>query len=274
MKFFEAIILGIVQGATEFLPVSSSGHLIVIPKLLRISEGTWTFDSFLHLATGLAVLIYFWGEWKKMGLSFKTSLLIFNKSKKISDLTENKSSALFLYIMLASIPAGIVGFLFEKPIENTLRSPLVVVFTLIFFAILMLLVDKIKASNLKKEVTLWDSLVIGVSQVIALIPGTSRSGITIIAGLIQGLKREDAARFSFLLSTPIVLMAGVFGFVKALPYLNFSDIGNYVVGFVTAFFVGIFAIEFLIDYLKKETLKPFAYYRIALAIVVFVSLLV
>lgn len=272
MNILESIILGVIQGATEFLPVSSSGHLIIIPKLFKISDGGWQFDAFIHLSTGLAVLTYFWSDWRDMFRNFKKMFKQARVKGKYNILLKNKNSALLIYIMLGSIPVGLIGFLFGDTITLYLRNPTVVIFTLIFYGILMIIVEKKKNRGLRETIYFKDALYIGLVQVLSLIPGTSRSGVTILAAIFRGIKRDEAAKFSFLLATPAVFLAGMYSFFKSLPYLNILDLGNYVIGFISAFFVGIFVIEFLLGYLKKSTLIPFGLYRIGLAVLVFAFL--
>ncbi|PIS23387.1 undecaprenyl-diphosphatase UppP [candidate division WWE3 bacterium CG08_land_8_20_14_0_20_40_13] len=254
MSFIEAVILGIIQGATEFLPVSSSGHLIVIPKIFGLAQGGLQFDATMHLATGFAVLSYFLNDWKSL---------------VVNSLNGKGGARRYLaYIAIGSIPAGLTGVVWGDYIEWKFGNPIYVATALIVVAILMIFLEKFKRVGGRDKENFKDSIVIGVSQIASFIPGVSRSGITIVAGMTMGLTRETAAKFSFMLATPIVLLAGFYSFFKALPYLDSGMILNYLVGFITAFFVGLFTIEFLLNYLKKDSLIPFAIYRIALALIV------
>jgi len=257
MSIVTAIILGIIQGTTEFLPVSSSGHLIVIPKLLNIDSGGFSFDAFLHLATGLAIVSYFFPDYKKL----LTKALAKDKSaqKQVT------------YLIIGCIPAGIIGLIFGDFIENKMRGEFVVAGALFIVALAIILVEKYLKNQKREVVTKKDGVIVGLSQVLALIPGVSRSGITIISGMAGGLTREASAKFSFMLATPIVLLAGAYSFYQALPYLDYNQLLSYAVGFITAFFAGIFSIEFLLSYVKTKSLMPFAIYRIALASIVIVT---
>ncbi len=240
-----AIILGIIQGITEFLPISSTAHLIIIPALFgwKGTVNTLTFDVALHLGTLVAVLVLFIKDWFN----------IFTKERM-----------LFLYIAIATIPAGIAGIFFERIVEEDLRSPVIISIFLVVVGVVMWFSDKRgKRKKVIKDIKLIDALIIGISQAIALIPGVSRSGITISTALLLGLRGEDSARFSFLLSTPVILGATIFEFRNV--NIIYFDLDIFISGTVASFFAGIFAIKFLLRYLKNHGLKIFVYYRFLLA---------
>ncbi len=235
------LLLGFIQGLTEFIPVSSSGHLILFRELFGIHGNDLAFDAVLQFATILAVLVYFWKDlW---------ALLFDWKKLKI--------------IILATIPAVIVGLLLESYMETVFRNVTLLAATFILGSIIMLVAEKYAQQN--KELNIKNGFVIGLFQCLALVPGMSRSGMTISGGLFTGLNREQATRFSFLLSFPIILGSGL----KKL--LDLPEIHSELVwASAVAFVVGLASIHFLITFLRNHTLKTFAYYRIVLAIVILV----
>jgi len=268
MNIFQSIALGIIQGITEFLPISSSAHLVVARWFLNWSDPGIAFDVMLHLGTLVGVVWFFWKTWMKMFKSF------------FSQKTDNKSVAnrkLFLMIIIATIPAGLAGYFFNDYVEKSLRSPMVIGWAMIIFGLLLYVGDKIsKVSPFPKEglrgversenVSWLQSIFIGFSQAIALIPGVSRSGVTMTAGLFSGLNRKTAAEFSFLLSAPIILGAGI----KKIPEIVNSGGSNLTLfaGFFAAAISGFFAVRFLIKYLEKGSFKPFVWYRIGLGFLI------
>ena len=259
-----AIIHGIIQGLTEFLPVSSSGHLILLHNITNFSvKNEILFDVMLHLATILAVIWFFWNDLKIMLVAWLKSL-----SGK-----QNRESKLAWAIIISTIPAVIAGLLWGEWLES-LRSPLVVVVMLIFVAILFIVVEKWgKHNHSLKHMNYKNSLAIGLAQALALIPGTSRSGITIVAGLAIGIKREAAIRYSFLMSVPIILGANAKKITEfSATGIGFEEVWLYIVAFVTAFVTAFFTIKYFIRYSRDNSLIPFAYYRFALALLVFLFL--
>lgn len=245
----EALILGIVQGLTEFLPVSSTAHLILFPWFFNWGGelDSLTFDVALHAGTLLSLVICFWKDWIE---------LILRKQK------------LFMLIVLASIPAGLAGFLLNDYVEHTLRSPLVIAGSLVVFGFIILLAEKMSKTRTVDTIDVTDALLIGLAQAIALIPGVSRSGITISAGLFRGLEREASARFSFLLSTPIIAGATLLHARKLLKTGADHNMSLFLIGFMAAAVSGFAALKFLLSFLKKHPLNIFAYYRFGLAVVI------
>ncbi len=245
---FESVILGIVQGLTEFLPVSSTAHLILFPWFFSWNGevDTLTFDIALHAGTLLALIICFWRDW--------------------IDLIRKKQK-LFVAIIFASVPAGIVGFLLNDIAEQKFRSPLLISFTLISIGIVMLMAERTKKVKVLDEINFKDAILIGIAQAFAIIPGVSRSGITIAAGLFRGIEREAAARFSFLLATPIIAGAGFLHAPKVYNTHN-ADYQLFAIGLVTSFITGYIAIKFLLKFLKRYPLNAFVYYRFALSAVI------
>ena len=259
-----AIILGIVQGIAEFLPISSSAHLIIFRDVFGIGKGMGSdlalcFDLALHLGTLLAIAVFFFKDFLNMVVKGVT------KGVKDSD------GKLFFQIIVATIPAAIAGVLFEDVIENAIRTNYYLIATaLIAMGIIIYLVDKkSKQEKNVKELSFKDAFLIGCSQVFALIPGFSRSGTTIACARALKLNREDAAKFSFYLSAPVVLGACLLQFVKgeAIALIT-SNVAIFLVGIVIAFITGIICIKFLLQYLKKHDFKVFMIYRILLALLV------
>jgi undecaprenyl-diphosphatase len=256
----QALLLGIVQGLTEFLPISSSAHLILLPWFFRWNSplvDSLTFDVALHAGTLLAVLWYFWRDWIDLIMGFLGVLA----RRRIGSFHER----LIVYIILSTIPAAVFGFLMEKTIEGSFRNPGLIVFPLIAVSLLMIYAERRPHPSYSLEkLTLKDSLIIGFAQALALLPGVSRSGITITTGLLQGYRREAATRFSFLLSTPAIAGAALLHF-RHLPKEMASEWPIFAVGLASSGIIGYLTIAFLMRYLREHTLNAFAYYRLALA---------
>ncbi|OGY24593.1 MAG: undecaprenyl-diphosphatase UppP [Candidatus Woykebacteria bacterium RBG_13_40_7b] len=259
MAEFQALILGIVQGLTEYLPISSSGHLVLVPWLFGWTGlvNSLTFDVSLHAGTTLAVVGFFWKDWLRM---------IKALFKKPSDF----EAKLLLLILAGSIPAGAVGFLFNDFFEKNVRSPLLIALALFGFALLLGWVDKFGRKNRSFAQIMWlDALMVGLAQAVSLIPGVSRSGITVSAGLFQGLNREAAVRFSFLLSTPVILGAAIFSLKDLFSQSNSN--GNlliFILGTLSAAVVGWLTIKFLLKFVQKNGFGVFVWYRIVISLVV------
>lgn len=266
MSILHALILGIVQGLTEFLPISSSAHLIIFPELLRWSEQPLVFDTTLHLGTAAALLVFFRKDLLKYYLALIKDVLV----KKFSIKEYSREAVFGFYLLLSTIPAGLLGILVGDTIEEKFRSMSGVIVTLIFGTLLMFVASKYfskaQSTSLVSKMTAKKSLLIGSIQSLALFPGVSRSGSTISGGMFLGLSKEEAARFSFLASVPIVLMAGVFQLIKHPEQIHEFSIGIVLVGFLTSFVVGLGAIKFLLSYLNKNGLKIFIIYRIVLVV--------
>lgn len=255
MSILQAIVLGIVQGLTELLPISSSAHLYIIPWILNwdIPEA---FDVALHFGTLLAIGIFFFKDWIK---------LIKGGYEKVVKKKDSTDGRMFWYIVLATIPGGIIGFILDKFASDILTQPVIIAIALIVMGIILYLVDKNAKSNVKYEnMTLKQTFLIGLSQALAFIPGVSRSGVTMTTGRLLGVSREATAKYSFMLSAPIVLAATVFklkDFVFTLPFF---------IGVFVSFIVGLFVIKFLLNYLKKGSLKIFAIYRVIVGILILI----
>jgi undecaprenyl-diphosphatase len=257
MNLIEALLLGIVQGLTEFIPVSSSGHLVLMDKALGIQGGGLAFDVLLHVGTLFALVIYFHKDIYRLF----TGLVSKNEYTNPARL-----------MIIATIPAVIAGLLVSDYAEGTFRSVILVSINLILVGLLMIWAENLAASRKKQadmnKITTKQAMAIGLAQAAALVPGVSRSGSTITAGIFVGLDRVAAIRFSFLLSIPIVFGA----ILKVLATGGLGElelpVSTLALGAITSFLAGLFAIHFLIGYLSKHSLKVFAYYRIVLGIVV------
>lgn len=273
MSVIEAIFLGILQGLTEFLPISSTGHLTIAGKLMGLisveNPERWTsFIAVIQLGTLLAIIIYFWNDlWNILIDFFKENLF---QRKKYSD--QNVNSRLGWLIIIGSIPVVIIGLGFKDVIEGALTKNLyVIAASLIILALILALAERVgKFTRDLKDITWKDSLLIGFAQSLALIPGSSRSGTTITAGIFVGLKRETAARFSFLLSVPAIFGSGLLQFYESLEYINFDGWLNLIVATIAAAISGYFTIAFLLSFLKKHSTMVFVFYRIFLGVLIIV----
>jgi undecaprenyl-diphosphatase len=254
------ILLGILQGLGEFLPISSSAHLILVPWLLGWPEHTLALDVALHVGTLVAVLVFFAPDWIRLFRGAIEGALRGNPF-------DNKEGRLLGLLAMATLPGGIAGLLLEKWADTAFRSPILVATALAGMGVLLLFADRrATGERAVSSMSVWDALLIGISQAFAVIPGVSRSGITISAALLLRYSREEAARFSFLLSTPIILGAAAF----KVPHLLRSGEGSGVLlGIVASAIVGLLAIGFLLRYVRTRTYVPFAVYRFAMAALVF-----
>jgi undecaprenyl-diphosphatase len=254
---FQAFVLGAVQGLTEFLPISSSAHLIIVPWLLGWQEPGLVFDVALHLGTLIALIIYYWQTWVKLTSS------LFND--------DQESRRLLFLLIVASVPGAVFGVLFEKQAETVLHSPLVAAVTLPVLGVALWVSDKLaRSSRGMNDLKFGDALLIGLSQALAIVPGVSRSGATITTARALGIEREDSANFSFLMATPIIAGAGLLETRKILAGGIHAPV---VWGFVAATAFGVVAIAGLIRFVRIGTYRPFAWYRIAVAIMVIATYL-
>ncbi len=261
MTLLQAAILGLAQGLGEFLPISSSAHLVLVPWLFGWTDPGLTFDVALHIGTLLAVVIYFRKDWWHL------------ITRGFTDV-RSAEGRLFWYLVAASVPGAIGGFLLEKKAETVFRSPILIAMMLILMGVLLYWADRRSAKNIElKNITFETSILIGISQALAIIPGVSRSGITMTTGLLMGVTRQGAARFSFLLSTPIILGAAV---VK-LPHVisNSSMINvNFTIGILVSGITGIASIGFLLRYIQTKDFLPFVWYRFVLGALVIMMTMV
>lgn len=257
MQFIQAIILGTVQGLTEFIPISSSGHLLVVEKVFGFDVGSLLFDVMLHIGTLTALLIYFWSDIKQI----------------LRSIIEGRQDKLWIYLIIATFPAAVAGFFVQSSASTSFRSVGLVAVNLILVAILMLWVENFSTHKKIEDLTARDSLLIGIAQAIALIPGVSRSGATVVAGMHRKLTREAAAKFSFLLAIPIttgailkMLLGDGLGRVMDAPLV-------FLTGVLTSAVVGYLTIKYLLRYLASHKLNIFAYYRITLGVILLLGLM-
>jgi len=272
MTFLEALFLGIIQGLTEFLPISSTGHLTIAGKLMGLISNEnpehWTsFIAVIQLGTLLAIIIYFWKDLWGIFIDFLKDNIV--KRNKFSEQSSN--SKMGWLIILGSIPVAIIGLGFKDVIEGAFTKNLyVIASSLIVLGIILALAEKVgKFKRDLKDITWKDTLIIGFAQSLALIPGSSRSGTTITAGIFLGLKRETAARFSFLLSVPAILGSGLLEFYGSLEYIQFDGLVNLAIATIASAISGYVTIAFLLSFLKKNSTVVFVYYRIAIGLIIF-----
>ncbi|MBU1208745.1 MAG: undecaprenyl-diphosphatase UppP [Proteobacteria bacterium] len=260
----QALFLGVLQGLTEFLPISSSAHLILAPWFFGWQNSlvdSLTFDVALHAGTLVAILWYFWKDWVDLTRGF---FRIVSRRK-----IDNFQEKLIIYIVLSTIPAAVTGFFLQEMIESSFRNPALIVLPLTIISFLIIYAEKrSQRSQPLEKLTLKDSLIIGLAQALALLPGVSRSGITIIAGLLRGYQREAATRFSFLLSTPAIAGAAFLQFGHVFSPAVVREWPIFAIGFVSSGIVGYLAIAFLLRYVRQHTLNLFAGYRLALGAIV------
>jgi undecaprenyl-diphosphatase len=254
------VILGLVQGLTEFLPVSSTAHLILVTGALGLDPEKFglSFDVALHLGTALAVLLYFARTW--LGLAAD----LFARRWRMP-----------LLVIVGTLPAAVAGVLLESSVEQTLRAPIWIVLGLVVGSVVFVFAERVAARRrVMGELRLADAILMGAAQAIALLPGISRSGITISAGLLRGLTREDATRFSFLLATPVILGAGAKTLLDARKAAElFAAPDVLAAGFLVSFVSGLAAVAFLVRFLRTHSLNWFVAYRLVLAAVVLAALM-
>ncbi len=260
MTLLEAAVLGVVQGLTEFLPISSTAHLRIVPALLGWEDPGAAYSAVIQLGTVVAVLAYFWKDIFRLTRGFLRGLV---DRKPFG----TEDSRLAWFVGLGTIPIAVVGLLFKSAIKTSLRSLYVIAASLIVLAIVLFIVERLAShKRTLAEMTLKDGLIIGLWQALALIPGSSRSGTTITGGLSLGLRREDAARYSFLLSIPATTLAGLLELKELFEATSRPSTAALVVGTVVSFIAGIAAISGLLRFVKTRSMFTFVVYRIALGV--------
>ena len=260
MTVFQVVVLAIVQGLTEFLPISSSGHLVLVPVFFGWTDQGLEFDVAVHFGSLLAVLLFFRNDIRAL---LRGGIQVLGAN------VESIESRLALGIALGTIPAALAGLTLAGWIEANLRSPTVIVFTLSGYAVLMILADRLgRRSREISSLTIKEAVLIGIAQALALVPGTSRSGVTITTAMALGFERQDAARFSFLLSVPVILLATVFSLVGLINSDAAVAWGQLSIGVLVSGIVAYLSIEFFMRFVSRIGLMPFAIYRLALAAVI------
>ena len=259
MDLLQVIVLALIQGLSEFLPVSSSAHLLLVPVLTAWQDQGLAFDVALHIGSLSAVIIYFRTEIARMGFAWVDSI----RHRRL-----NQDGKLAWAVLLGTVPVGLAGLLFNDFISTTLRSPLVVAFGLIAFGVLLGVADwRHRGGKSEFEMTKKDVLWIALAQALALIPGTSRSGVTITAALLLGLSREAAARFSFLLSIPVIALAGGYetlGLVQSETEFEWLPM---IIGAVVSGISAYLCIHYFLVFIRKIGMQPFVAYRILLGVI-------
>ncbi len=265
-EIYKAVILGIIQGATEFIPISSTAHLRVIPALLGWKDIGAAYSAVIQLGTLAATLIYFRNDISQITAGFL-------KAVKQRDLFSNMDSKIFIFIIAGTIPISVAGLLLKGFIEGDARGLYVISFALIILAVILFIAERTGKQNKSMEnMTLKDGIMIGCAQALALIPGSSRSGVTITAGLFAGLTREASARYSFLLSIPAIGLSGLYELYKERHELLNENLLSLIIATAVSLISGYLAIAFLINYLKKRSTMIFIIYRIALGILILILL--
>ena len=260
MTILQAVILGLAQGLGEFLPISSSAHLVLIPWFFGWTDPGLTFDVALHIGTLVGVVVYFWKDWWDLILKGFTDV-------------RSVQGRLFWFLVAATVPGALSGYLLEHKAETLFRSPLLIAFMLIVMGILLYWADRTSTKKIEmNKITFGTSLFIGVSQAFAIVPGVSRSGITMTTGLLKGLTRQGAARFSFLLSPPIIFGAAMVKLPAVISNPSMITV-NFMIGMLVSCITGIASIGFLLRYVQTKDFLPFAWYRFILgALVIIVTL--
>lgn len=266
----EVIILGIIQGIAEFLPISSSAHLIIFRELFLIGEGVitsdiaLTFDIALHLGTLLAIVFYFFKDFWEMFIN--------GINKGIKD----PKGKIFYYLIVATIPAAIVGVLFEDIIEDYVRNNFIIIaIALILMGFIIYVIDKkSKQEKTVKDLNIKEAFLIGCSQIFALVPGFSRSGTTISAGRLLKLNREDSAKFSFYLSLPIIAGAVLLQLIKVDFNVLVENYLIFIVGIISSFVIGLLCIRFLLNYVKNKDFSIFMWYRLLFGLIILAKVII
>lgn len=260
MDLIQSIILGAIQGITEFLPVSSTAHLVLMPWFFSWTDQGLPFNVALHMGSLLAIIYYFWRDWVLIIKEFIQSVVNWSFEGRPNGKTG-------LYLIIATIPGALAGVLLEQYAAGILRNPLSIAFALSFFGVLLYFSDRTSKKNKEvREMTMLDCLVIGLSQAFAIIPGVSRSGITITGAMFRNLNREEAARFSFLLGAPLIAGAGVFEARHLDPTAVMS--GPFLAGVAASAVFAFLAIKFLLRFVRKSSYTVFVVYRLVLAVVI------
>lgn len=259
MDWLQIIVLSLVQGITEFLPISSSAHLILTPRLFEWPDQGLAFDVAVHVGTLTAVVLYFRVELRQMFLA----CLNFRK-----DGCHHREARLAGLVVIATLPALIIGVVFHDTIANDFRSPLIIALTTIGFGLVLLLANKEKsAARDEFHLTIMLAIVVGLAQILAFIPGTSRSGITMTAGVLVGMTREASARFSFLLSIPLILGSGVYKSLLLMQGNGVVDWGGLLAGVVLSGISALICIHWFLGFIQKFNFTPFVIYRLLLGAV-------
>ncbi|MEQ9619950.1 MAG: undecaprenyl-diphosphate phosphatase [Deltaproteobacteria bacterium] len=265
MDLIQSIILGAIQGITEFFPISSTAHLVLLPWFFSWRDQGLPFNVALHVGSLIAIIFYFWRDWMLI-------ISEFLKGVMERSFEGRPGGKIGMYIIIATVPGAVFGFLFEEQAAGLLRHPLYIAFSLSFFGLLLYFSDRFSARRKSIiEMNITDCLVIGVAQAFAIIPGVSRSGITITGAMLRDFKRDEAAKFSFLMAAPLIAGAGVF----ESRHLEYSSVMSapFIAGIIASAVFAFFAIKYLLRFVRRESYTVFVIYRLILAaLIVFMYL--
>ena len=268
MEFLQAIILGLIEGFTEFLPISSTGHLIIAEKLFGISNTSSFFTTFIQVGAIFAAAFFFRARFRAI---YKDSLMFIKDGMKIK--TASKNQLLGMWIIISIIPTLVIAFIFRKQVEEWQNSAMLVAITTILFGVLFYYFERLhkKKISIHKDinnVTLKNLIVMGFFQAVAIIPGVSRSGITISGGMLQNIKIKDSIEVSFIMGVPVIIIASLYKLVSSISGLTPSIIISTILGTATAFIVGLYSIRLTLGILQRKGFYPFMIYRIFLGLAV------
>lgn len=260
MDLIQSIILGAIQGITEFFPVSSTAHLVLFPWFFSWTDQGLAFNVALHMGSLMAILYYFWRDWLLIIREFFEGVFSWSFEGR-------PGGKIGLYLIIATVPGALAGLLFEEYAAGLLRHPLFIAFSLSFFGVVLYLSDRVsKKSKTVVEMNMVDCVIIGLSQALSIIPGVSRSGITITGAMFRNLNREEAAKFSFLLAAPLIACAGVF----EARHLEYSQVMSppFIAGVLASAVFAFLAIKYLLRFVRRSSYTVFVIYRLALAVLI------
>jgi len=260
LDLIQSIILGAIQGITEFFPVSSTAHLVLFPWFFSWTDQGLPFNVALHIGSLIAILYYFWRDWLLITREFLEGVFSWSFEGRPGGKTG-------LYLVIATVPGALAGLLFEEYAAGLLRHPLFIAFSLSFFGVVLYFSDRVsKKTKTVVEMNMVDCVIIGLSQALAIIPGVSRSGITITGAMFRNLNREEAAKFSFLLAAPLIAGAGVF----EARHLEYSQVMStpFIAGVLASAVFAFLAIKYLLRFVRRSSYTVFVIYRLALAVLI------
>jgi undecaprenyl-diphosphatase len=260
MDMIQSIVLGAIQGITEFLPISSTAHLVLLPWFFSWKDKGLTFDVALHVGSLLAIILFFWRDWVLI-------ISDFLKSAAERSFEGRPSGRIGMFILIGTIPGALSGLLFEKEAAGLLRNPLSIAFTISAFGLLLYISDRFsRRYKSVEDMSLTDCIIVGFVQALAIIPGVSRSGITITGAMFRNFKRDEAAKFSFLLAAPLIAGAGIFE-SRHLSYAEVTS-ASFIAGFIASTVFSYLAIKYLLRFVRRESYTLFVIYRLLLAFVI------
>jgi len=260
MELIQSLILGAIQGITEFFPISSTAHLVLLPWFFSWQDKGLPFNVALHMGSLMAIIYYFWQDWVLIIREFLKCLFS-------GSFSTSPAGKIGLYLIIATIPGAVAGVLFESQAAGILRHPLYVAFSLSFFGVVLYISDRFSfKSKSVEEMSVTDCILIGVVQALAIVPGVSRSGITITGAMFRGFKRDEAAKFSFMLAAPLIAGAGVF----ETRHLELSSVMSvpFIAGIAASALFAFLAIKYLLKYVRHRSYNVFVIYRLALAVLI------